>query len=281
VTQVAASTRVLDDRDLPAVRALLARDPVGNVFVASRIDAAGLDRHRLGAQLWGFAVDGRLAAVCHAGANLVPVGADADAAGAFADRARRSGRACSSLVGPAEPVLRMWELLRPGWGPARDVRPEQPLLAISGPPRVPPDPAVRRVRPAELDLLLPACIAMYAEEVGVSPLRGDGGAAYRARVAELVATGRAFARIEGGRVLFKAEIGAVTRDACQIQGVWVEPRLRGGGFGTVGTAGVVAEALRSLAPTVSLYVNGYNRAARRAYEKVGFTRVGTFASVLF
>ncbi len=56
-------------------------------------------------------------------------------------------------------------------------------MAISGPPRMAPDPLVRRVRPSELDVLLPASVAMFTEEVGVSPLGPDGGAAYRARVA--------------------------------------------------------------------------------------------------
>ena len=42
------------------------------------------------------------------------------------------------------------------------------------------DPLVRRVRPDEIDMLLPACVAMFTEEVGVSPLPGDGGALYRA-----------------------------------------------------------------------------------------------------
>jgi predicted GNAT family acetyltransferase len=46
-------------------------------------------------------------------------------------------------------------------------------------------------------------------------------------------------------------------------------------------AAVVAEALRSIAPVVSLYVNDYNLPARRAYAKVGFADVGSFMSVLF
>ena len=36
-----------------------------------------------------------------------------------------------------------------------------------------------------------------------------------------------------------------------------------------------------VAPSVSLYVNGYNVRAVRTYERVGFRRVGTFATVLF
>lgn len=276
-----APLRVLDDCDLPAVTALLDRDPVANVFVASRVLAAGLESPRLGAQMWGHVRAGELVALCYAGANLVPVGADAEAAEVFAGRARRDGRRCSSIVGPADAVSVMWSQLRAAWGPARDVRPDQPLLVVTRPGRVAPDPAVRRVRPDELDVVLPACIAMFTEEVGVSPVAGDGGVVYRARVQELIAAGRAFTRIDDGRVLFKAEIGAATAAACQLQGIWVEPSLRGQGLGSSGTAAVVAESLRTVAPVVSLYVNAFNHSARASYAKVGFEQVGTFMSVLF
>ena len=125
----------------------------------------------------------------------------------------------------------------------------------------------------------PACIAMFTEEVGVSPVGTDGGALYRARVAELIGLGRAFARIEDGRVIFKAEIGSATASACQVQGVWVDPELRGRGLGTVGTAAVVQAALRDIAPVVSLYVNDYNTAARASYARWGSHTSATFASV--
>jgi predicted GNAT family acetyltransferase len=276
-----APSRVLDDRDLPVVRDLLAVNPVADVFVASRVAAAGLDAWRLGAEIWGHAVDGRLASICYSGANLWPVGADAAAARAFAERARRQGRRCSSIVGLSDGVLEMWRHLEPTWGPARDIRADQPLLALAADPLIGPDPAVRRVRPDELDALLPACVAMFTEEIGVSPIAGDGGALYRARVAEFVGQGRAFARIEDGRVLFKAEVGAVAGGVCQIQGVWVDPALRGCGLATAGTASVAAIARATIAPTVSLYVNAYNTAARSAYSRVGFRRIGTFASILF
>ena len=276
-----AGARVLDSRDREEVLALLERDPVADVFVASRVETAGMDSWRLGAELWGYGERGRLESVCYSGANLVPCQATPDAVRAFADRARRQGRRCSSIVGPADAVLPMWHLLEPHWGRARELRADQPLLAIDGPPLVAADPAVVRVRSDQVPALLPACIAMFTEEVGVSPLAGDGGVLYRARVEELVSLGRAFARFEEDRVLFKAEIGAATRRAAQIQGVWVDPRRRGLGTGTAGTAAVVLAAQADLAPVISLYVNDFNTAARRSYEKVGFTQVGTFASVLF
>lgn len=276
-----SGVRVLGPDDLDDVRALLAREPVADVFVAGRVEHGGLDGWRSGAEVWGWGERGRLEALCWSGANLVPVQAGPEAVRAFADRARRTGRRCSSIVGLSSCVDPLWELLRPHWGPARDVRAGQPLLAIDREPLVAPDPAVRAVRRDELDVLLPACIAMFHEEIGVSPVAGDGGALYRARVAELLSQGRAFARIEDGTVVFKAEVGAVTAQACQVQGVWVHPSLRGRGLSVAGTAAVVQLARERLAPVVSLYVNDYNAAARRAYARVGFAQVGTFTSVLF
>jgi predicted GNAT family acetyltransferase len=231
--------------------------------------------------VWGYGDRGRLESLCWSGANLVPISAGRDAVRAFAERARRQGRRCSSIVGSSSSVDPLWEALRPHWGRARDVRAGQPLMALDGPPLVEADPGVRLVRPDELDVLVPACVAMFTEEIGVSPLAGDGGALYRARVRELVEQGRAFARIEDGVVLFKAEIGAATRDVCQVQGVWVHPSLRGRRLSVAGTAAAVELARRHIAPVVSLYVNDYNTAARRAYERVGFRQVGSFTSVLF
>jgi predicted GNAT family acetyltransferase len=175
----------------------------------------------------------------------------------------------------------LWEDLQPVWGPARELRMCQPLMLTTKPPATDIDTSVRRVRPDEIELLFPASIAMFTEEVGVSPIAGDGGALYRARVRELVATGRAFARFDGDRVVFKAEVGAATKGVCQLQGVWVEPSLRGRGLSVTGMAAVVACCLRDIAPAVSLYVNDFNTPARRAYERVGFVEIGSFASVLF
>jgi len=276
-----SALRVLRPDDLTDVLEVLDRDPVADVFVAARVQAVGLDPRRLGGEMWGHVVDGRVEALCHAAANLVPVQAGPEAARAFADRARRQGRRCASIVGDRDAVATMWAELEPAWGPARDVRDDQPVMVIDQPPAVAPDPLVRRVSIDELDILVPACVAMFTEEVGVSPVAADGGASYRARVAELIRSGRAFARIEDGRVVFKAEVGSATHAACQVQGVWVPPELRGRGPSAPGMAAVAAQAMADIAPVVSLYVNDYNHAARATYRRVGFRDRGTFMSVLF
>lgn len=276
------TSRVLDTTELDEARAVLRREPVANAFVAARVEASGLDPWRLGGEMWGWWYRGKLESLCYAGANLVPVCAGPHAVRAFAERARRQGRRCSSIVGPAGATAELWAHLEPHWGPAREVRARQPLLVTSRVPHdVTPDPLVRRVRRDELGTLMPACVAMFTEEVGVSPLAGDGGLLYQARVAELVGGGRALARIEDGRVVFKAEIGAVTPYACQIQGVWVAPERRGEGLSVAGMAAVLRYALTEFAPVASLYVNDYNTVARAAYRRVGFREVGAFMSVLF
>jgi predicted GNAT family acetyltransferase len=280
IAPVVGVVRPVTSRDLAAVEELLAQDPVAHCFVASRVRVGGVDPWRLGGDLWGYDDGGRVRSLVYCGANLVPIATTPASRAAFADRLRAAGRRCSSLVGPAEEVLDLWRLLEPAWGPAREVRETQPLMIIDHSPAVAPDPLVRRATAADLDVLVPACIAMFTAEVGVSPVTGGMGAAYRARVAELVRDGRSFVRIEDGVVLFKAEIGAATPQACQVQGVWVDPKHRGRRLSEAGMAAVVKATRREVSPTVSLYVNSYNTAARKSYLAVGFREHDTFATVL-
>jgi hypothetical protein len=272
--------RPLAVADLPALRHLLDADPVAHCFVAARLAEVADSGHRLAADFWVVERAGRCVSALHVGANVVPIATDDGSRRVLAERLRRTGRRGSSLVGPRDEVLDLWSRLDGAWGSAREVRSSQPLLVIDREPDVDPDPGVRPVRMQELDLLVPACIAMFTEEVGVSPITGGAGAAYRARISDLVREGRALARIDNGRVVFKAEVGAASARACQIQGVWVAPDYRGQGMSAPGMAAVVEIARREIAPLVSLYVNDFNVRARRCYEAVGFRGAGEFATVL-
>ncbi|MDO8107353.1 GNAT family N-acetyltransferase [Isoptericola sp. b441] len=273
--------------DLADAARLCAEDPVGSVLAAARIEAALAGRARRGGpQLWGVERGGELVAVAWAGANLVPVvrPGDEQALDVLAETALNHGRRCSSIVGPAEAVLGVWQRIEPHWGPAREVRADQPSMVIDGPPARDPDPQVRLGTPADLPALMPACVAMFTEEVGYSPLEGSPGS-YEARVRGLVDEGRSYVRMahgpSGPEVLFKAELGAVSSAVAQVQGVWVPPEHRSSGLATAGMAAVVGHALATVAPRVSLYVNDYNAPALRVYRKVGFRQVGTYATVLF
>ncbi|MCW2523937.1 MAG: family N-acetyltransferase, partial [Frankiales bacterium] len=210
-----------------------------------------------------------------------PLGADLSALQALADQLAQGRRGCSSIVGSAEAVRVIWPVLSRRWGAARAIRASQPLLVTSERPAVAVDESVRRVTLTDLPRFMPAAVSMFTEELGISPIGPDGGASYRARVADVIASGRAFARFdERGRVEFKAEIGALSRGSAQVQGVWMRPDLRGRGMGTAAMAAVIDLALRQ-APTVSLYVNDFNTVARRMYDRLGMRQIGTLSTILF
>lgn len=304
-----ASVRALTDDDVPVALALCAVDPVASVLAASRLRPAlqaGLAA--AGGHGWLFPGVGEPRALCWVGANVVPVlgdltGPDAEAAlDAFGAELRRGGRKASSIVGPAEHVLGLWDRLGASWGPVRDVRPEQPSLVLDRAPDVAPDREVRLASPDELPALLPASVAMFLEEVGYSPL-GAAPGAYVQRVRSLAAQGRTFVRTAPGaraevdaaevlgrvlphglpvreHVVFKAELGALAGPVAQVQGVWVTPARRGEGIAAPAMAAVVTGTLERFG-VVSLYVNSYNERALATYRRVGFEQVGTFATVLF
>ena len=273
--------RPLGVADLQDFLELAGRDPVVNVFADYRARTTSLEPRWLGGEVWGRFEGGRLRAACHVGANLVPVRADEDDARAFAERALARGRTVSTIVGPHAAVRAFWDAVSPAWGTPREVRWQQPHLEIATDPLVAPDALVRRTTREDLDQLYPACVAMYTEEVGLSPELGGGSDLYRARVTQLVSRGWSFARFDEGRLVFKAEVACASPYAAQVQGVWVPPDRRGEGLAAAGMAAVVDLVRRDIAPVVSLYVNEWNHAARRAYERVGFVETARFSTIMF
>jgi uncharacterized protein len=275
--RLADERRVTVVRDAAMVQKVLDEDPVGTCMVASRVADYGIEPGAIGGELWTRRRPTE--SLCYAGPNMIPLRGDVDDLNAFADKATSTARRCSSLVGRAELVMPMWRRLESVWGPARDVREHQPLMALDSVPQCEVDPAVRPVRMDELDAYLVAAIDMFIGEVGVDPRVGDGGRGYRRRVAGLIGAGRAWARFERGEVVFKAEVGSQSPAVGQIQGVWVHPEKRGRGLGVGGTAALAAAVVRS-GRVASLYVNGFNTVARATYARIGFRQVGTFATVL-
>ena len=274
--------RVLGSADLDDFLALTGRDPVANVFAEYRGRSTRLDPRWLGGEVWGrYDAAGRLTSACHVGANLVPIEADAEAARAFGERALARPRTISTIVGAHAAVEAFWEVVGPSWRDVRELRWRQPHLVIDHEPRIPPDPAVRRSVRTDFPGLYPACVAMYQEEIGVSPEAAGGREMYRARVVQLIGRGWSFARYEDGRVVFKAEVACVSPAAAQVQGVWVPPDRRGEGLASHGLAAVVELVRREVAPTVSLYVNEWNASARAVYERIGFRETTRFSTIMF
>ncbi|MCL2782609.1 MAG: GNAT family N-acetyltransferase [Propionibacteriaceae bacterium] len=272
----------LTQGDAPRLKALFDAAPLETIFLSSRIERFGLNAARLGCPVLGVMRGGQLVAAVHYGANLMAVG-DPDAVDEVIERLGPRSRT-QSILGPAVMVDRLYRGLVQRWGTSwaavRDMRAHQPLMLWrrGDPLHVVPDQRVRAMDGADLDPYFQAAVRMYTEEVGVSPL--DATNSYRSYVHFLVTNRRAFGAIDNGHVWFKTDVGATYANVCQIQGVWLDPTLRGRGLAEP----LMAAAVWLLDPAwsqVSLYVNDYNVRARRMYDRLGFQQVGELATVLY
>lgn len=272
--------RLLGEADLPLVRDLVDADPVLNVYIASRVTAGVLSPTTSG-QLWAYPAD-RPRSLLHVGTNLVPLGTDAAARTAFVERLGPY-RAFVAIVGLRDEVVDLADRLAARWGGSyarpRVVRERQPVLAASGRCPVAPDPRVQRLSRAHLDSYFAASVAMYREELEEDPLVTNP-VGYRSYIAGLLDAGRAFGVLSGDRVVFKADIGAVGGSVAQVQGVWIDPALRGRGLAAPAMA-AVTDAITGSGRTASLYVNDFNTPALATYRRCGYSERGVFTTVLF
>ncbi|MFJ3958668.1 GNAT family N-acetyltransferase [Arthrobacter sp. NPDC090010] len=269
--------RELVDEDLPALRALALHDEAVNAFILAQTSRPWWSA---GATVFGVFDGGELTAACWAGANVVPVGLDPELAPLFAYAIHSRSSRYASVFGPRDAVLALHAALESYGHRALEVRASQPFLVHAGPVTTDVEPGVAVAGAEDFERILPASAAMFEEEVGYSPFLG-GQEVYRRRVMNLLRDGHTLARFDAsGQVLFKADLGVVTESVCQIQGVWMHPSFRGRGLSAAHMAAVVGHS-RKVAGTATLYVNDYNTAARKMYERVGFRQHAEFATVLY
>jgi uncharacterized protein len=242
------------------------QDPVERVFLED-VARRGLGRFS------AFADNGRLTALCHVGANVVPSGRDC---GRFADVTAR-GRA-RMIIGDEGPVSELWEVVSERMPAPRDDRPGQPVYVIDEPPE-PGDTRLRAANERDYKLLLPACAAAHQEEIGIDPLARDPEG-FRWRTRSQIDDGRSWVWLEDDTILFKAEASAWTPAAVQIQQVWVDPPVRNRGYAQRGMRDLI-RLLLDRVPAVCLFVRPENAPAIRVYEAVGMRRCGSYRSLIF
>ncbi len=257
--------------------AYLAQRPYDNVYVhwllASGAIASGAEL-----VLWRDGT-GSVRGACYYGMQIV-VAADEDrATDAFATRLRR-GRAGRMIVGPRRTVERFWRTAQRFMPAPTATRSSQPLYAIERSTLrfTRADATVAPARLDELDEIVPNSAQMIAGEVGGDPRRTN--ADFRGRTARIVERGWLWRSRLCGRLVFMCNIGSQMPQTAQLQGVWTPPAMRGHGHASR-ALGAICDNLLDAWPTLSLYVNAFNAPAVALYERVGFTRAGEFATILF
>jgi ribosomal protein S18 acetylase RimI-like enzyme len=252
---------------LDQVLEFCSRNPVERVFLE---DVA---RRGLGRFVAVEEKSGPLEALCHVGANLVPSG---KGCAAFADAAARGSSLM--IIGEQRAVGELWAASAARLPRPREDRPGQPVYVIDEPPQ-PGETGLRPARPSDADRLLPACAAAHREELGIDPLARDADE-FRWRTRIQIDEGRSWIWLEGGVVLFKAEASAWTPSAVQVQQVWVDPEVRGRGYGQRGMRDL-CRLLLETTPCVTLFARAENAIAIRVYEAIGMRRTLTYRSILF
>ena len=250
---------------LDAILEYCAEDPVERVFLED-VARRGLGRFN------AIEEGGRIVALCHSGANVVPSGRGC---GAFAEVAIKAR--ARMLIGEQGAVSDLWDAARARLPAAREDRPGQPVYRISAAPES-GETGLRAAGLSDLDLLVPACARAHEGELGIDPLRRDADG-FRWRTRAQIEEGRSWLWEEDGVILFKAEASAWTPQAVQLQQVWTDPEARGRGNGSRGLRDLIRLLLDQV-PTVCLFVRADNEAAIALYDSVGMSHVLDYRSVL-
>jgi ribosomal protein S18 acetylase RimI-like enzyme len=256
----------LKEPRLDETLAFCAEDPVERVFLED-VARRGLGRFT------ALERNGRIAAVCHVGTNVVPSGVGC---GAFA-RLEQLATA-RMLIGEEEAVSELWQAAHRRLGRPREDRPGQPVFVLDQPPE-PAGTALREATVDDFDVLLPACAQAHEGELGIDPLERDPEG-FRWRTRAQIEEGRSWVWLENGTILFKAEASAWTPAAVQLQQVWVDPEARGRGYAKRGMRDLCRRLLEHV-PTVCLFVRRENLSAIRVYEAIGMQRTISYRSVIF
>jgi len=258
---------MLSEPTLDQILDFCAEDPIERVFLED-VARRGFARFR------AVESDGRLAALCYFGANVVPSGRGCDA---FAGEA--AVRGTRMIIGDEDAVGELWEEAHIAMPEPREDRLGQPVYVLDEGIDAGPT-GLREATIDDLDQLLPACAATHREELGVDPL-GRDPEGFRRRTLAQIHEGRSWLwAAEDGTILFKAEASAWTPAAVQLQQVWVDPEVRNLGYGKRGMSELCRRLLERT-PAVCLFVRPENAPAIRVYEAIGMRRVGSYRSLLF
>lgn len=270
--------RTLTPADTRLVMAFLERSPSENLFLTSKLGVDGVDRRRLG-RLMGWFRDDALAAICLDGGTIFVTGNEPEALPHFVNEIGHFRRA-TSIVGPSFAALGLFvgltERWGEMWGSCSNVRRKQPVMLLDTPITIEGDERVVQLDDDVFESYLEASVEMYTAEIGSSPFKYGPG--YESFVLERLRQGDAYGIVEDGRVIFKADLGPRHRGQVQLQGVWLDPDLRGQGLAVPALAHMMRLVQRRY-DQVSLYVNDFNQPAIASYERLGFRTVGSLSTI--
>jgi ribosomal protein S18 acetylase RimI-like enzyme len=118
---------------------------------------------------------------------------------------------------------------------------------------------------------------MVNAETGADPLVLDRDGFVERCVAR-IEQGRVWVWFENGKLVFKCDVVSDTPKAAYLEGIWVDPSMRGKGLGRRAIATLCATLLNG-SNAVCGFVNSANSRAQSLYWKTGFNLCGRYKKI--
>jgi len=130
---------------------------------------------------------------------------------------------------------------------------------------------------AELHLIAPIHAAMAEAESGVNPLETDREG-FLQRCTRRINKGRVWVVVKENCLLFKADVQADTSEVIYLEGVWVNPQVRGTGLGRRCLT-ELSQLLLNHTHSICVLTNEENEKAHVFYRMCGFRRISIYDTI--
>jgi ribosomal protein S18 acetylase RimI-like enzyme len=155
-----------------------------------------------------------------------------------------------------------WPILQPHWS-----------SEIQGHVR-----GLRLAVPSDLELVVATHARMAVEEFGAdNPIAADP-LGFPRRCAGRIDRNRVWVLIEDGALVFKADVVSETPDAIYLEGIYVDPKKRGQGYGSR-CLSQLSRCLLKRAGAICLFVDEENLRAQSFYRSSGYRFRGYYTTI--
>lgn len=285
-----ASLRVLGPGDEAALKAFLAPRADSSLFLIANLAQAGIvdrDVPYAGAYAGRFEDGALTGVVAHYwnGSLIFQDARDPLTLARCALEATR--RPLKGLIGPWEQVLTVRASPDPSFAQRTAQFESHDLLyALALDDLVVPEALAsgavtcRQANAGDVDLAASWRVGYRRELLNEAP-SDQLDASAREEMARMIGEGASFMlEANGARVAYSG-FNARADGVVQIGGVWTPPELRGRGYARCVVAGQLQLARENGAKRAVLFTGDENRPAQRAYEAIGFKRIGEYGLILF
>lgn len=181
------------------------------------------------------------------------------------------------ILGEQERIEEFWSFYEDG-GQEMRLACRESLFELREPiERLEEVPGLRLATLEELNLIVPVHAEMAFMESGINPLDNDAEG-FRERCKRRIEMGRTWILLEDDTLIFKAEVISDTKEVVYLEGVWVNEKTRGAGYGVRCLSQLSRELLKGT-KSISLLVDQTNKRAQAFYRKCGFKFLATYDTI--